>query len=162
MPDNVRKIVIVKAQVHGVMTYITPPPFFFHFFSHTLLNIILVSNNHKSTISLSILIYRDLWLFDTKITLSGTSILKIPSASAGVLRLFHVGLFHTVAPLCNSLRNDVASMETYSSWMNCPKEKCVSADLMHLFLVRFVTVRLNIYLLTIQIVNISLFWIRRL
>ena len=32
-------------------------------------------------------------------------------------------------------------METYSSWMNCPKEKCVSADLMHLFLVRFVTVR---------------------
>ena len=62
---------------------------------------------------------------------------------AGVLRLFHVGLFHTVAPLCNSLRNDVASMETYSSWMNCPKEKCVSADLMHLFLVRFVTVRLT-------------------
>ena len=58
-----------------------------------------------------------------------------------MLRLFHVGLFHTVAPLCNSLRNDVASMETYSSWMNCPKEKCVSADLMHLFLVRFVTVR---------------------
>ena len=34
-------------------------------------------------------------------------------------------------------------METYSSWMNCPKEKCVSADLMHLFLVRFVTVRLT-------------------
>jgi hypothetical protein len=34
---------------------------------------------------------------------------------AGVLRLFHVGLFHTVAPLCNSLHNDVASMETYSS-----------------------------------------------
>ena len=31
--DNVRKIVIVKAQVHGVMTYITPPPFFFFFFS---------------------------------------------------------------------------------------------------------------------------------
>ena len=60
---------------------------------------------------------------------------------AGVLRLFHVCLFHTVGPLCNSLRNDVASMETYSSWMNCPKEKCVSADLMHLFLVRFVTVR---------------------
>jgi hypothetical protein len=27
--------------------------------------------------------------------------------------------------------------------MNCPKEKCVSADLMHLFLVRFVTVRLT-------------------
>jgi hypothetical protein len=26
---------------------------------------------------------------------------------AGVLRLFHVGLFHTVAPLYNSLRNDV-------------------------------------------------------
>ena len=24
VPDNVRKIVIVKAQVHGVMTYITP------------------------------------------------------------------------------------------------------------------------------------------
>ena len=62
---------------------------------------------------------------------------------AGVLRLFHVGLFHTVAPLCNSLRNDVASMETYSSWMNCPNEKCFSADLMHLFLVRFVTVRLT-------------------
>jgi hypothetical protein len=60
-----------------------------------------------------------------------------------VLRLFHVGLFHTVAPLCNSLRNDVASMETYSSWMNCPNEKCFSADLMHLFLVRFVTVRLT-------------------
>jgi hypothetical protein len=34
-------------------------------------------------------------------------------------------------------------METYSSRMNCPKEKCVSADLMHLFLVRFVTVRLT-------------------
>ena len=31
--DNVRKIVIGKAQVHGVMTYITPPPFFFPFFS---------------------------------------------------------------------------------------------------------------------------------
>jgi hypothetical protein len=61
----------------------------------------------------------------------------------GVLRLFHVGLFHTVAPLCNSLRNEVASMETHSSWMNCPKEKCVSADLMHLLLVRFVTVRLT-------------------
>jgi hypothetical protein len=28
-----------------------------------------------------------------------------------------------VAPLCNSLRNDVASMETYSSRVNCPKEK---------------------------------------
>jgi hypothetical protein len=62
---------------------------------------------------------------------------------AGVLRLFHLGLFYTVAPLCNSLRNDVASIETYSSWMNCPKEKCVSADIMHLFLVRFVTVRLT-------------------
>jgi hypothetical protein len=46
--DNVRKIVIVKAQVHGVMTYITP------LFFHTLLNIILVSNNHKSTISFSL------------------------------------------------------------------------------------------------------------
>jgi hypothetical protein len=53
VPDNVRKIVIVKAQVHGVMTYITPPPFFIFFF-HTLLNIILVSNNHKSTISFSL------------------------------------------------------------------------------------------------------------
>ena len=52
VPDNVRKIVIVKAQVHGVMTYITPPPFFSNFV-HTLLNIILVSNNHKSTISFS-------------------------------------------------------------------------------------------------------------
>jgi hypothetical protein len=29
VPDNVRKIVIVKAQVHGVMTYITP--FFLQF-----------------------------------------------------------------------------------------------------------------------------------
>jgi hypothetical protein len=47
------------------------------------------------------------------------------------------------APLCNSLRNDVASMEPYSSWVNCTKEKCISADLMHLFLVRFVTVRLT-------------------
>ena len=36
VPDNVRKIVIVKAQVHGVMTYITPPPLFFgNFFSYT-------------------------------------------------------------------------------------------------------------------------------
>jgi hypothetical protein len=52
VPDNVRKIVIVKAQVHGVMTYI--PPFFFLFFFHSLLNIILVSNNHKSTISFSL------------------------------------------------------------------------------------------------------------
>ena len=51
--------------------------------------------------------------------------------------------FIRVAPLCNSLRHDVASMETYSSWVNCPKQKCVSADLMHLFLVRFVTVRLT-------------------
>jgi hypothetical protein len=34
-------------------------------------------------------------------------------------------------------------METYSSWVNCPKEKCASADLMHLFLVRFVTARLT-------------------
>jgi hypothetical protein len=47
VPDNVRKIVIVKAQVHGVMTYITP-------LFHLLLNIILVSNNHKSTISFSL------------------------------------------------------------------------------------------------------------
>ena len=39
VPDNVRKFVIVKAQVHGVMTYITPP-FFFSFFFHTLFNII--------------------------------------------------------------------------------------------------------------------------
>ena len=31
VPDNVRKIVIVKAQVHGVMTYI-PPLFFLQFF----------------------------------------------------------------------------------------------------------------------------------
>jgi hypothetical protein len=46
------------------------------------------------------------------------------------------------APLYNSLRNDVASMETYYSWVNCPKEKCVSAEIMHLFLGRFVTVRL--------------------
>jgi hypothetical protein len=36
VPDNVRKIVIVKAQVHEVITYITPPPPFFHlFFSYT-------------------------------------------------------------------------------------------------------------------------------
>ena len=34
-------------------------------------------------------------------------------------------------------------METYSSWVNCPKEKCVSADLMHLLLVSFVTVKLT-------------------
>jgi hypothetical protein len=47
VPDNVRKIVIVKAQVHGVMTYITP-------LFHLLLNIILVSNNHKSTLSFSL------------------------------------------------------------------------------------------------------------
>ena len=52
VPDNVRKIGIVKAQVHGDLHY--PPPFFFHFFFHTLLNIILVSNNHKSTISFSL------------------------------------------------------------------------------------------------------------
>ena len=31
VPGNVRKIVIVKAQVHGVMTYI-PPLFFLQFF----------------------------------------------------------------------------------------------------------------------------------
>jgi hypothetical protein len=35
-------------------------------------------------------------------------------------------------------------LETYSSWVNCPKEKIVSADLMHLFLVPFVTVRLTL------------------
>jgi hypothetical protein len=52
--DNVRKIVIVKAQVHGVVTYITPLPFLFALFFHTLPNIILVSNNHKSTISFSL------------------------------------------------------------------------------------------------------------
>jgi hypothetical protein len=34
VPDNVRKIVIVKAQVHYL-------PFFLEFFFHTLLNIIL-------------------------------------------------------------------------------------------------------------------------
>jgi hypothetical protein len=34
-------------------------------------------------------------------------------------------------------------METYSSWVNRPKEKCVSADLMHLLLVSFVTVKLT-------------------
>ena len=54
VPDNVRKIVIAKAQVHGVMTYITPSLFLGIFFFHTLLNIILVSNNHKSTISFSL------------------------------------------------------------------------------------------------------------
>ena len=44
VPDNVRKIVIVKAQVYGVMTYITSPPFLFFLqcFPHTFLNIILV------------------------------------------------------------------------------------------------------------------------
>ena len=61
VPDNVRKIVIVKAQVHarGVMTYITSP--FFGNFFHTLLYIILVSNNHKSTISFSL--YRFIYQF---------------------------------------------------------------------------------------------------
>ena len=54
---------------------------------------------------------------------------------------FTSACFIRVAPLCNSLRYDVASMETYSSRVNCQKEKCVSADLMHVFLVRFVTVR---------------------
>jgi hypothetical protein len=34
VPDNVWKIVIVKAQVHGVMTYITPPFFLQFFFMH--------------------------------------------------------------------------------------------------------------------------------
>jgi hypothetical protein len=34
VPDDVRKIVIVKAQVHGVMTYITPPFFWQFFFIH--------------------------------------------------------------------------------------------------------------------------------
>ena len=34
VPDNVRKIVIVKAQVHGVITYITPF-FLANFFSCT-------------------------------------------------------------------------------------------------------------------------------
>ena len=33
VPDDVRKIVIVNAQVHGVMTYI--PPFFGNLFSYT-------------------------------------------------------------------------------------------------------------------------------
>jgi hypothetical protein len=55
VPDNVRKIVIVKAQVHGVMTYITP--LFLAIFFHTLLNMILVSNNHKSTISFSLYLF---------------------------------------------------------------------------------------------------------
>ena len=36
-----------------------------------------------------------------------------------------------------------SSMKSTFPWMNRPKEKCVSADLMHLFLVRFVTVRLT-------------------
>ena len=35
VPDNVRKIVIVKAQVHGVMTYILPPLFFLLLFPYT-------------------------------------------------------------------------------------------------------------------------------
>ena len=43
----------------------------------------------------------------------------------------------------NSIRHDVASMEAYSSWLNIPKEKCVCADIMHVYLVRFVTVRLR-------------------
>jgi hypothetical protein len=30
---------------------------------------------------------------------------------------------HDVAEI--SYRHDIASMETYSSWVNCPKEKCV-------------------------------------
>jgi hypothetical protein len=50
---------------------------------------------------------------------------------------------YELLPLCNSLRNNVTSMETYSSWVNFPKEICVSTDLMHLCLVRFVTVRLT-------------------
>ena len=49
-----------------------------------------------------------------------------------------------LAPLCNSLRDDVASIETYSSWVNCPKEKCVSADLMHLFPCSFCDSKINI------------------
>jgi hypothetical protein len=35
VPDKVRKIVIVKEQVHGVMTYIPPPLFFSFFFPFT-------------------------------------------------------------------------------------------------------------------------------
>ena len=51
--------------------------------------------------------------------------------------------FIRVAPLCNGICHDVGSMETYSSWVISLKEKCVSADLMHLVLVRFVTIRLK-------------------
>ena len=47
VPDKVRKIVIVKAQIHYPL-----PPLFGNFLLY-----ILVSNNHKSTISFSILIY---------------------------------------------------------------------------------------------------------
>ena len=48
--------------------------------------------------------------------------------------------FIRVAPLWNGLGNEVGSMETYSSWVDCPEEKCVSADIKHPFLVGFVTV----------------------
>jgi hypothetical protein len=44
-----------QVHVHGVKPECTyPPPFFWQLFYHTLLNIILVSNNHKSTISFSL------------------------------------------------------------------------------------------------------------
>jgi hypothetical protein len=65
------------------------------------------------------------------------SLYSLLCSYAGVLRLLQSVCFMRVAPLCNSLRNDVASMETYSSCVNCPKETCVSTDLMHLFLARF-------------------------
>jgi hypothetical protein len=57
VPDNVRKIVIVKAQVHGVMTYITPSCIKNEthvreaegiFKIEVSDNVILVSNNRKS------------------------------------------------------------------------------------------------------------------
>ena len=47
-------IIRSPTQVHGVMTYIPPPLFSFFFAICFLYTIIMVSNNHKSTISFSL------------------------------------------------------------------------------------------------------------
>jgi hypothetical protein len=56
VPDNIRKIVIVKAQVHVVMTYVTPPLLFLSLYIDLFTN--LCHFAIKLFLRFSILLYR--------------------------------------------------------------------------------------------------------
>jgi hypothetical protein len=73
-----------------------PPPLFFHFFSHTLLNIILVSYNHKSTISTCFIFYAAVvWgcqVVETKIYFRFRRSTRPPSCRGKIRAAFRVSL----------------------------------------------------------------------